>query len=279
MIARSFWRRNWSPRGWRYEAADGFVVSIPKSGRTWLRVFLRHYLCHQAGVQFCLKGPLEGNNKLPNIEFSHDHWEHTHATSLVDRFLGKYLITETVRNSSPIVLAVRDLRDMMVSLHFHLEKRGFACGVQFEGSLTELLNHPELGVERSVNLLNCWYEEWRNSGQLFIWRYEDCRLNPVAEFTKLLYFLGIPVTSEEDVTQSVKFSAFDSMQSMERSGSHWQSPILRPGDISDPDSFKVRRGVVGGYRDYLNAEHLEIIPVWNSKRTGYDFRRSRYLSP
>jgi hypothetical protein len=34
----------------------------------------------------------------------------------------------------------------------------------------------------------------------------------------------------------------------------FDSNILHPGDVRDPESFKVRRGKVGGYREYLSAE-------------------------
>jgi hypothetical protein len=37
------------------------------------------------------------------------------------------------------------------------------------------------------------------------------------------------------------------------------SKTLQPGDYSDPDSYKVRRGKIGGYRDYLSAADLEYI--------------------
>ena len=30
--------------------------------------------------------------------------------------------------------------------------------------------------------------------------------------------------------------------------------FLRAGDVRDPESFKVRRGKIGGYEDYLSAE-------------------------
>jgi hypothetical protein len=29
---------------------------------------------------------------------------------------------------------------------------------------------------------------------------------------------------------------------------------MGPGDVRDPESFKVRRGKVGGYREYLSIE-------------------------
>jgi hypothetical protein len=48
------------------------------------------------------------------------------------------------------------------------------------------------------------------------------------------------------------------MHGLEASGGA-SSHRLRPGDASDPESFKVRRGVVGGYRDYLSPSDLAYI--------------------
>ena len=42
------------------------------------------------------------------------------------------------------------------------------------------------------------------------------------------------------------------MQKLEAAGA-FDSNILHPGDVRDRESFKVRRGKVGGYREYLSA--------------------------
>jgi hypothetical protein len=34
---------------------------------------------------------------------------------------------------------------------------------------------------------------------------------------------------------------------------------VKPGDEGNPDSFKVRRGKVGGYRDYFTPEQVRIV--------------------
>jgi len=43
------------------------------------------------------------------------------------------------------------------------------------------------------------------------------------------------------------------MKKMEAAGA-FDSKILQPGDVRDPESFKVRRGKVGGYREYLLSD-------------------------
>jgi len=53
--------------------------------------------------------------------------------------------------------------------------------------------------------------------------------------------------------QALEFSRFENMQKLEAAGA-FDSKILHPGDVRDPESFKVRRGKVGGYREYLSFE-------------------------
>ena len=52
---------------------------------------------------------------------------------------------------------------------------------------------------------------------------------------------------------ALEFSRFENMQKLEAAGA-FDSKILHPGDVRDPESFKVRRGKVGGYREYLSAD-------------------------
>jgi len=53
--------------------------------------------------------------------------------------------------------------------------------------------------------------------------------------------------------EAFEFSRFENIQTLEASAA-FDSKILHPGDVRDPESFKVRRGKVGGYREYLSAE-------------------------
>jgi hypothetical protein len=53
--------------------------------------------------------------------------------------------------------------------------------------------------------------------------------------------------------EALDFSRFENMQKLEAAGA-FDSKILQPGDVRDLESFKVRRGKVGGYREYLSAE-------------------------
>jgi hypothetical protein len=50
---------------------------------------------------------------------------------------------------------------------------------------------------------------------------------------------------------------------------------LRAGDVRDPESFKVRRGKVGGYAEYLSVEDQQYAAVAIQKldpRFGYSIK-------
>jgi hypothetical protein len=222
-----------------------------------VRFFLRHYLCTQAGVPFSLELQ-RAEVGVPRVAFAHDLWEHLSAPRAWDRALGCYLIPSAARRQSRIVLMVRDLRDVMVSLHLHLTRRGFRSGLRFDGDLAALVRDPVLGVERSVEILNAWLAEWRGSERFHLWVYEECVKDPERVFGDLLAFLGVAPVDPERLRQSIEFASFDNMQRMERE-ERFESRVLRPGNAADQESFKVRRGVVGGYADYLGPDEIALI--------------------
>jgi hypothetical protein len=69
----------------------------------------------------------------------------------------------------------------------------------------------------------------------------------------LLDRLGESSPDAEAFAHALAFSEFENMRKLEAAGA-FDSKILKPGDVTDPESFKVRRGKVGGYREYLSDE-------------------------
>ena len=50
LLAKSRWtRRNFSSRAGELSEGDAIILSVPKSGRTWLRAFLCAYFCKRFG--------------------------------------------------------------------------------------------------------------------------------------------------------------------------------------------------------------------------------------
>src|SRR5215471_7805500 len=92
-LTNSRWtRRNFSSRARELSGGDAIILSVPKSGRTWLRAFLCAYFCKRFGVEFTLRPGRYDLAGFPRVVFSHDLFEHRTKGDRWDRIRGKYLI-------------------------------------------------------------------------------------------------------------------------------------------------------------------------------------------
>ncbi len=104
--------------------------------------------------------------------------------------------------------------------------------------------------------MNDWLDEFASQKNFMIIRYEALRASPAEHFRELLAVLGQTTPDMSIFQEALEFSKFENMQKLEAAGA-FDSKILRPGDVRDPESFKVRRGKIGGYREYLSTEDQE----------------------
>jgi hypothetical protein len=244
-------RRNWTSQARLYSESDAFVVSVPKSGRTWLRVFLYSYFCRSANREFTISNRKLVGTGAPKVIFTHDLWSYVRNRKLKFRLLGKNLIPLRVSRTKPILLLVRDPRDVIVSYFFQMTRRGS----KYRGDLPETIRHPRFGVNSIVEVLNTWMAEWEARKDFKVIRYEDCRSHPDAAFREVLTFIGIEAIDEGTFRHALQFSSFENMKKME-SARQFKNKILSAGNVEDPDSYKTRRGIVGGFKDYLGPEDL-----------------------
>lgn len=243
-------RWNLSSRARQLSGGDAIVVSIPKSGRTWLRTFLSAYFCAKTGQPFLLETP--NASGVPRLIYTHDLFEHKTKADLWDRIRGKYLIPESERALRPILLLARDPRDAFVSLFVQLTRRTRETPNEIKTkSVSELLHDPMFGILSMIDVMNAWVNEWAGRSDFLIVRYESLQESPADNFRAVLEFLGESAISGAAFNTAMEFSAFGNMQKLESSGA-FAEKILRPGDARDPESYKVRRGKVGGYKDYLS---------------------------
>lgn len=265
-------RRNWSSAAGRYAEADAIVVSLGKSGRTWLRVFLYSYFCAATNREFTLNASELADSGVPKLLFTHDRWGARTTRKLRDRMSGKHLVPPVESRTKPIVLLVRDPRDVVVSLFFQVTKRSGRYG----GALSRIIRDPRFGIDSIVAIMNSWMEEWNGRDRFKLLRYEDCRKNTAAAFRDVLAFLGVQEIDETAFAHAVHFSSFENMKKLEAAG-RFKTKILSARDVNDPDSYKTRRGVVGGFKDYLGPEDVRYLDRAMSRldeRFGYGGERS-----
>ena len=241
----------------KLQQADWVLMSWGKSGRTWLRVMLSR--------AYQLKGGLEAtelldfdnlkrlDSGLPAVFFTHDNYlrDYTGNWDSKSHFEGKR-----------IVLLVRDPRDVAVSQYFQWQFRmrpnkKFINDYPSHGAditTWEFVQNPRVGVPRIVDFFNTWARAIPEHENVLVVRYEDMRAKPGQVLSQILEFTGTSISAEH-LRDAVDFADYDNMKKMEQNKFFRGSGArVKPGDENNPQSFKVRKAKVGGFKDYFSDD-------------------------
>jgi Sulfotransferase domain len=247
----------------KLKRADIVLVSFGKSGRTWLRVMLSHLF----RVMYDLpENAIMGfdnfhnfNSAVPKVFFTHDNY--------IKDFTGDFETKKPFYHKRVALLA-RDPRDVAVSQFFQWKFR-------IKPSKVAINNYPPQGSDISlfdfvmgdnggsmqavVDYLNLWAKEADKVENFHLLRYEDLRSMPHQELRHLLDFMQVDA-SDADVDAAVEYSSYENMKKMEsKQQFRLAGGRMMPRDKDNPNSYKVRRAKVGGYRDYFTDEEVAAI--------------------
>ncbi len=194
---------------------------------------------------------------IPTIRISHDDKPQWKSLDEIEESKLKY-------QSHRVILLVRDPRDVMVSFYFQHKYR-IRDGKQIEGrpiqpyagDLASHLREPGGALERLLKFYNVWAANQNIPKAFLRVRYEDLHTQPQQELDRVLHFLGLSV-GDRILADAVEFAQFDQMRALEQSG-QLATSRLTPGDPSNPESFKTRRGEVGGYQHYFSDHDIEYV--------------------
>lgn len=114
-----------------------------------------------------------------------------------------------------IVFIARNPTDVLFSYYCRLNKRENSRAVKAM-DYEQYVKSQEFGISRIVSFLNEWQACRSQFTDYFLLRYESCREQPVAELTRLLQFLELPVR-EDLVTLAVSRSV-DTTRKIEEEG-------------------------------------------------------------
>src|SRR5260370_21628245 len=155
-LTNSTWtRRNFSSRARELSDGDAIILSIPKSGRTWLRAFLCAYFCRRFGLSFTLRPGRYALPGFPRIVFSHDLFEHRTKGDRWDRIRGKYLVPRRELNRAKIILLARDPRDCLVSLYLQLTRRDPNAPVNLkQKTVSDMFHDEKFCIHAIINTIN-----------------------------------------------------------------------------------------------------------------------------
>lgn len=250
-------RRNFSSRARELSGGDAIVISIPNSGRTWVRTFLCAYFCARYEHPFSLHPETYHDSRIPRIIYTHDLYEHYTKTRWWERVRGKFLVPAGEIKRARIILLARDPRDAFVSHYVEMTRRTAETADQLKSrAVGDVLRDPVFGIALIIRTMNEWLKEFARRPDCILVRYEDLHANSNEQFRRVLAALSETEPQARHFENAMEFSRFDNMRKMEAS-LEYDRQLLQPGDVNDSESYKVRRGKIGGYVEYLDPSDIE----------------------
>ena len=245
------WQKKWfgTPKPTKLDRL-GIFVSYPKSGRTWLRVIF-----DELGIV---------------LKYSHDGMGLGKSRSFnrFDHCRRKSYSTE------PVIFMARDPRDTAVSSYFYTSLRHGS----YNRSISSFIRDPLHGVEKIILYNLTWLECGPRFPAFLPITYEEMNEVPFGVVRKTTDFLGANIADSE-LERAIANNTFEKMHEREATGAYLQSygGTFSSGHDTEPEMFKVRRGKIGGYSDYLTVGDVAYCDEILS-RYGYFDRLDQLLS-
>ena len=229
-----------------------FVISFPKSGRTWHRAMIGTYLAiainRSISEAFNL-GSLIGHYNNRHVIYSHNGANFLDGLAPDDPLVASFDLWRGRR----VIFLIRDVRDVIVSAWHHAR---FGNSLTNAG-LSAFIRHSTTGVDKVLHSYNRWFSAHSLATKTLIIHYEDMRVEPARALIDSIEFLFDTEAKVDVVAKAVEECQFGVMQKREREG--FYKTAIATTLSSDIRAYKARAGVVGGYHDHLSAEDLAYI--------------------
>ncbi|NEQ09159.1 MAG: sulfotransferase domain-containing protein [Moorea sp. SIO4E2] len=231
--------------------SDFFLISFPKCGRTWLRlmlgrVFQMHFKLKDANI-LELDKLRELHPDIPKICVSHDdkpQWKKP----------DELVTSKAEYQDKRVIFLVRDPRDAIVSNYYQKTKRRQA----YDGSLSEFIREENGSFATLILFYNIWAENREVPQDFLLVRYEDIHRDRQKELRRMLHFLGLPEIADDLIAKAGEYAIFENMRKMEVENK-FNSPRMSAVDPGDINSYKTRRGKVGGFKDNLSTADIDYL--------------------
>lgn len=167
------------------------------------------------------------------------------------------------------IFMYRNPLDTAVSMFFQMHKhdavfwgKGIKGMVQYcrmawnknlpSSNIDKFVLHPVWGIENICRYNRAWLDYFKDQPDALVINYEEATSDLAGVIKKFSDTLGLDDVDVEDIA---KQSDFKSMKNLELKGKS-RDLRLYGQKKGDPDTMKVRRGIIQGYRDYLSEETI-----------------------
>jgi hypothetical protein len=241
--------------------SDCAVVRHPKTGGTWLRVLITRLYAARYGLP---SQRVVRTDELHNIDSRVPVFLSSSGYLSWERGWGDIVASDPVLREKKLLLLARHPGDIVVSWYIQFTKR--TSFFKREMMLAEMsdpidrdnidrwdfIQHPEIGLPAIIDYYNYWHRNIEQLPDAMVVRYEDLRADTAVQLERIGRVLDADFTAEH-VADAVDFASFEKLREKEQSG-YFDNRSLTLRNASDPETLKVRRGKVGGYRDDLTPE-------------------------
>ncbi len=248
------WRRG-REEYWKYRQCDYIFASYGKSGRTWVRVMISRYYQLQYKLPDNILMGFDNftrmNRDIPKIFFTHDNY--------LRQFTGNVDSKQDFYHKKTVLL-VRKPQDVAVSQFFQWkyrmrpDKKAMNNYPEHDADISvyDFVKHEGKGLNHIIDFMNAWASELDKIDDLLIVRYEDLRTQPETEMGRVVDFLGMQ-PNQAYLEDMAEFASVENLRKKEQENYFWRSGSrVQAKDVNDPNTFKVRKAKVGGYRDYFD---------------------------
>ena len=241
--------------------SDVAIVRHPKTGGTWLRVLITRLYAARYGLS---SRRVVRTDELHALEPAVPVFLSSSGYLSWERGWGDRVARDPELREKKLLLLARHPCDIAVSWYIQFTRRTSAFKRElmlaemerpFEPatiSRWEFITHPEIGLPAIIDYYNYWQENVARLPSTLVVRYEDLRDDTARELSRIAEFLGGDFQREQ-ILDAVDFASFDKLRQKEKSG-YFDNRSLTLRNSGDPETLKVRRGKVGGYRDDLTPE-------------------------
>ena len=248
------------------QRANFLIIGHPKSGNTWLKVMIsRLYQLRYNLPESTLINTDEFARKIPEIP----RLAATNAYYSYEGEVGKLLACGASDNPlrhKPVLFLARNPIDIAVSWFHQFTKRQSRAKQELINhfvdhpidrrtvQMWDFVRHSDIGLPSLIDYQNTWARNVRELGNGMLARYEDLRAQPVPTLHRITQLMGEDFSADE-IRVAVEWGYFDNLQKLETSGTFSQGG-MKLVNASDPSTFKVRRGKVGGYREDFDVAQV-----------------------
>jgi hypothetical protein len=232
---------------------DVWVISYPKSGRTWHRLLVGTYIAlkHRSDLSRAADpARLCRAHRLPVIHYTHNGADFMNYLDADDSRVAD----PTFWRGKKVIFLTRDIRDTLTSAYFHALWRSN----RFGGSLADFIRDRTTGAEKLLTALNRWHCNRELASNHLHIRYEDMHVDAASVLRGTLEFCGFQELDETIIRRAAKFCEADNMRKLEQKR-FFRSSRLRLASEGEARGAKVRNAKIGDYINHMTDKDIVFI--------------------